>query len=195
MPASSCSRVAVTPQEASLAALHGLDIVVHDPVHFEILDHVAGQDVLRVWLKLDTGMGRLGFAPAELGACRKRLDRIAAVHPAVSLMTHLACADDADNPTTLEQVRRFGSVLEGFPGDISIANSAAILIWPQTLEPSMELRYTADNWVRPGLALYRCFAGAGAQRPRTGVAAGHEFRVPPDCRQDVAQGCDRRLRE
>ena len=141
-------------EEAREAVLHRLELVVHDSVHFEILEALPGQDILTVWLKLDTGMGRLGFAPSQLTACRKRLDQIPAVRPEVALMTHLACADDPDNSATMEQVRQFGDALGSFAGDISIANSAGILLWPQTLEPSPILDYKGDNWVRPGIALY-----------------------------------------
>ncbi len=140
--------------EAREAIASQLEIVVHDAVHFEILTALAGKDLVTVWLKLDTGMGRLGFEPVEAFSCLKRLRAIPAVRPDIRLMTHLACADDPDNPTTLEQLRQFDEVLQGFSGDISIANSAGILMWPQTLEPSKLLHYSGQNWVRPGLALF-----------------------------------------
>jgi alanine racemase len=143
-----------TVEEAREAVEKNLDIVVHDPVHFEILKSLAGENIVSVWLKVDTGMGRLGFDPSVAGKCLELLKANPAVRPNVVLMTHLACADDPDNPVTLEQVRQFGDALKDFTGDISIANSAGILLWPQTLEPSLMLEYKGENWVRPGLALY-----------------------------------------
>ena len=140
--------------EMDAAVRHKLDIVVHDAVHFILLAGVSEEGVLDVWLKVDTGMGRLGFAPADLADCRAQLLRTPAVRSSARIMTHLASADDPDNPMTMEQVRRFGEALGFFQGDVSIANSAGLLLWPQTLESSLTLDYRGDNWVRPGLALY-----------------------------------------
>jgi alanine racemase len=140
--------------EAQVALKHRLDIVVHDQVHFEMLDALSGENLLDVWLKLDTGMGRLGFPPESMRDCLTRLERISVVRPDIPVMTHLSSADDADSSATLEQVRRFGRAIGSFDGDISIANSAGLLMWPQTLEPSLSLNYKGSNWVRPGLALF-----------------------------------------
>jgi alanine racemase len=140
--------------ELAAAVQYQLDVVVHDPSHFVLLASVAEQNVLDVWIKLDTGMGRLGFNPGDLAECRAQLDKTPVVRSAARIMTHLASADDPDDPMTMEQVRRFGDALGFFQGDVSIANSAGLLLWPQTLEPSLSLDYRGDNWVRPGLALY-----------------------------------------
>jgi alanine racemase len=145
-----CSHI----DEANAAVEHDLEIVVHDRVHFDLLRAVAGANVIKVWLKIDSGMGRLGFAPAELKECLDWLKEIPAVKPAISLMTHLACADDPDSPVTMEQMRRLGDAMGRFSGDISIANSAGILMWPQLLEKSLDLGYGGANWIRPGLALF-----------------------------------------
>jgi alanine racemase len=161
--------------EAREAVQHRLEVVVHDPVHFDILDALHGQDELTVWLKLDTGMGRLGFEANEFAACRKRLDGIAVVRPEIRVMTHLACADDPDNPTTLEQLRQFGDALDGFPGDISIANSAGVLLWPQTLEASLVLAYQGANWVRPGLALFGASPVLGKSARELGLVPAMSF--------------------
>ena len=162
-------------EEARVAVLHRLELVVHDPVHFEILETLPEQDILTVWLKLDTGMGRLGFEPAQLTACRKRLDQIPAVRPDVALMTHLACADDPDNSATMEQVRRFGDALGSFVGGISIANSAGILLWPQTLESSPVMDYKGENWVRPGIALFGASPVLGKNARELGLMPAMQF--------------------
>lgn len=162
-------------EEARVAVLHRLELVVHDPVHFEILETLPEQDILTVWLKLDTGMGRLGFEPAQLTACRKRLDQIPAVRPEVALMTHLACADDPDNSATMEQLRRFGDALGSFAGAISIANSAGILLWPQTLESSPVMDYKGENWVRPGIALFGASPVLGKNARELGLVPAMQF--------------------
>jgi alanine racemase len=162
-------------EEARVAVLHRLELVVHDPVHFEILETLPEQDIITVWLKLDTGMGRLGFEPAQLTACRKRLDQIPAVRPEVALMTHLACADDPDNSATMEQLRRFGDALGSFVGAISIANSAGILLWPQTLESSPVMDYKGENWVRPGIALFGASPVLGKNARELGLMPAMQF--------------------
>jgi len=154
-----------------LAARQGLDLVVHDPAHFKLLEGIDGDHAVRVWLKLDTGMGRLGFLPARLGACLRRLRKLRAVRSDIVLMTHLACADDPDNPLTMEQLRRFGEAAGRYAGDVSIANSAGVLLWPQTLEASINMDYAGANWVRPGLALY----GASPVRDKS----ARELRLKP----------------
>jgi len=162
-------------EEVQGAIVHDMEIVVHDPAHFEILQNIGEANVLTVWLKLDTGMGRLGFDPADLDSCLRRLEAISAIRDDVRLMTHLACADNPDNPKTLEQLRQFGGALGDFSGDISIANSAGILLWPQTLEPSLELNYRGDNWVRPGLALFGASPVLGKSAREMGLLPAMSF--------------------
>lgn len=145
-----CSEV----PEVEEAIRHKLEVVVHDPAHFAMLEAVDCEAMLDVWIKLDTGMGRLGFPAKSFPEVLQRIQKTVCVKPDIRLMTHLASADDPDNPMTMEQMRRFGEVLDDFRGDISIANSAGILLWPPTLAPTPALDYKAANWVRPGLALY-----------------------------------------
>lgn len=141
-------------EEISAASEHDLQIVVHDPAHFELLSSAPGAGILQAWLKVDTGMGRLGFSPDEVKTCLQRLATLPVLKKDVRVMTHLACSDDADSPMTMEQLRQFGAAIGQYQGDVSIANSAGILMWPQTMETSLDLDYAGANWVRPGLALF-----------------------------------------
>jgi len=166
-----CSQI----PELNEAIRHNLEVVVHDPAHFGLLDAVDGEATLDIWVKLDTGMGRLGFPAQAAGDVLKRLVAINCVRPDIRLMTHLACADDPDNPLTMEQLRQFGGALEGFDGDISIANSAGILLWPQALESSLALDYKADNWVRPGLALFGASPIIGKSAGEMGLQSAMSF--------------------
>ncbi len=166
-----CSQLA----EINEAIQHKLEVVVHDPAHFALLEAVDCDSKLDVWVKLDTGMGRLGFPAQAAGAALKRIAAIRSVRPALRLMTHLACADDPDNPLTMEQFRQFGGALGGFGGDVSIANSAGILLWPQTLEPSLALDYKADNWVRPGIALFGASPALGKSAGEMGLQSAMSF--------------------
>lgn len=101
---------------------------------------------LKVWLKIDTGMGRMGLSPKDFMASYTGLsDCDHVVHP-LGLMTHLACADDVGDPMSAEQIRCFWRLVEKLPGEKSIANSGGILHWSQACEQS--------QWVRPGIMLY-----------------------------------------
>jgi alanine racemase len=126
------------------AARHGFDIVVHDPLQIELLEAFSGQHRFVVWLKIDTGMNRLGFRPADFPVA---LARVRAMIPApleIRVLTHLARADDRDDAANREQMARFNSVVGSLDYATSVANSAGIL---------SGAGIHAD-WVRPGLALY-----------------------------------------
>lgn len=161
--------------EMELAVEHDLELVVHEPSHFDMLDALLKEKVVAIWLKLDTGMGRLGFEPKLLDACLTRLKNCAAVKPDPRVMTHLACADDLNDLTTLQQVRSFGAALGSFTGDVSIANSAGVLLWPQTLACSELLDYKGENWVRPGLALYGASPIPGRSAQEFGLEPAMSF--------------------
>ena len=125
------------------AADHGLEVVVHHPRQIELLAAHGGPP-LKVWLKLDTGMHRLGFPPVE---CRSRLAELrglSAVAEVAGVLSHLANADDLGDDYTKRQLERFEQATAGLVLPRSLANSAAILGWPDT----------HFDWVRPGIMLY-----------------------------------------
>jgi alanine racemase len=126
------------------AAAHELDLVVHAPEQVALLAAWRGGHVFEVWIKIDTGMNRLGFRPEDLPAAHDALARCPGVRRAFRYMTHLASADERDAAATAAQIARFQRALGGEPGECSIANSAGILGYPAALA----------DWVRPGLALY-----------------------------------------
>lgn len=164
-----------SPDEFSAAMQNDLQVVVHDPEHFEMLASFDGAQKLRVWLKLDTGMGRLGFLPEDIADSMSQLHGLPAVSKNIGLMTHFACSDDPDSPVTMEQLRRFGDAIGSFEGDISLSNSAGILLWPQSLENSSDLDYRGDNWVRPGLAIYGASPVRGKSARELGLQAAMSF--------------------
>jgi alanine racemase len=142
-------------QDIALAVEHKLELVVHDLAQVDSLEKSSMVGELApVWLKIDSGMGRLGVAPEEAETAIARIRHLITGTNQLRLMTHLACADEPDNPATTAQLDRFSAAIGDWDGDISIANSAAILGWPETLTPGPRLRYAGDNWVRPGLMLY-----------------------------------------
>ena len=125
-------------------ARHGFDLVVHDPLQIELLEEYSGASRFVLWLKIDTGMNRLGFRPEDFPAALQRLQRLQPPPLEIRLLTHLACADESDGVMTREQVARFRKAIGSLDYAVSIANSAG-LFGPVQL---------GCDWVRPGLALY-----------------------------------------
>ena len=126
-----------------LVSGYRLDVVIHHASQLDMLEQAGLKRPLDVWLKLDTGMNRLGFEPAAVAELLARLQGIEQV-ASVRFMTHFACADEPDNDTTRQQSDRFMAALAALSGEHSLANSAAILAWPDT----------HADWVRPGIMLY-----------------------------------------
>lgn len=144
------------------AAGHGFEIVVHEPTQLDALAALEPGLSLTVWLKVDTGMHRLGFSPEEAPAALERLRDLTAVAE-LRLMTHLASADERDNPRTGEQLQRLAAIGAGFGGALSIANSPGLLAWPASLASG-----DGESWARPGIALY----GISPFEDATGAALG-----------------------
>lgn len=117
-------------------ALHSLDQVRQ-------LANARLPHPVTVWLKLDTGMHRLGLQPQQLDKAMATLRDSDAVSD-VNLMTHFACADDETSPATHDQIKQFAEVSAGFEGRASLANSAGICAWPDSHQQT----------VRPGIMLY-----------------------------------------
>jgi alanine racemase len=126
------------------AAQLELDLVVHQPLQIELLEGYAGPKPLPLWLKVDTGMNRLGFRPEEFRVAWERLRRLTPAPRELRVMTHLASADEADDDTSAAQLQRLRPLIDGLDVELSIANSAGILALPAS----------HAQWVRPGLALY-----------------------------------------
>ncbi len=126
------------------AAQQRFEIVVHDPMQISLLERFAGPHRFVVWLKVDTGMNRLGFRTEEFGAVLGRMRALATPPGEVRVMTHLARADERDCPMTGAQLERFRALTHGLGLARSIGNSAGILGWDDA----------HGEWVRPGLALY-----------------------------------------
>lgn len=134
------------------AAAAGFELVVHTPQQIELLRAAPRGAQFKIWLKLDTGMNRLGFKGGAFDAALAALRGLAAVHPPVNLFTHLASADTPEYPTTAQQLERFNAATASLPGERSIANSAAMLGFADA----------QADWVRPGLLLYGASPFAGS---------------------------------
>ncbi len=130
-----------------------LDIVIHTDEQLAFLKQARPGAAFNVWLKVDTGMHRLGFSPtaftellADIASCDEYIHRL-------HLMSHLATANVPDSPLARAQLRCFADLTHRHDYEKSLANSAAVLAWPDSFY----------DWVRPGLILYGVSAVDGKQ--------------------------------
>jgi alanine racemase len=157
---------ALTATELEEALQHRFEVVVHCTEQIELLESATIGNAV-VWLKFDTGMNRLGFAARDADALIHRLRACPAVAD-LRLMSHLANADELESAVTEEQLDRFRSVVEGFDGAVSIANTPGAMGWPQVADARESLGFRGDHWIRPGLALF----GISPFQGRTGADMG-----------------------
>lgn len=131
-------------RDLELCSRLGLWHVVHCQEQIDMLAAHKTQLPQRVFLKMNSGMNRLGFAPERFRAAWTRLNALPQVDE-ISLMTHFS---DADGPKGIAaQMAAFEAVTADLPGERSLANSAAVLRHGPALSPR-------SDWVRPGIALY-----------------------------------------
>jgi alanine racemase len=129
--------------ELAEVAHHDLWLVVHHETQLRMIEAAPLARPLNLWLKVNSGMNRAGFAGEAVRAAWQRLAASGKVAE-ITLMTHLACADEPQVITTTEQIARFDAAVCGLPGAQSVANSAGVLGWPQARR----------DWARPGILLY-----------------------------------------
>jgi alanine racemase len=144
-------------------ARHQLDVVIHDIDTAKVLANISLTAPITVWLKMNTGMNRLGMSASEFAQAHKLLASKSSVAEILH-MSHFSDAETEDRSTTALQYQRLTSLshsLGDFP--ISMANSAAVIGHPQT----------HHDWVRPGIMLYgddpssSLSAGSGLQSVMT----------------------------
>lgn len=131
-------------EDLAIAATSNFHIVVHDEAQLCMLEHAELVSPISVWLKLDTGMHRLGIEPSLCDDFYRRLESCKNVAANIKLMTHFACADDTQNSKTTEQMAHFFQNIKTAHNELCLANSAGIVGWPKS----------HCHWVRPGLMLY-----------------------------------------
>ena len=144
---------AFSAEDMALIAQYDLACVIHAAWQIAMLDGYPGREKLDVWLKVNSGMNRLGFAPQQAAPAMEQLRRHRAVRD-ITLMTHFA---NADEPRGIaEPLARFNDFAAPYRVARSLANSAALLRYPET----------HGDWVRPGIMLYGAspFSEASAQQ-------------------------------
>lgn len=148
------------PDELAEAAKHQFTLVVHHMPHVEMLEKASHLPPFPIWLKVNTGMHRLGLDPDQFTNAYQRLMAAKAVQKPIGLMTHFAEADLLKSQATANQIALFQQITHSLPGPRSLANSSGIIAWPSA----------HGDWVRPGLMLY----GASPFPDKTGI--DHDLR-------------------
>ncbi len=131
-------------EDLPVLVANNIDTVVHSIEQLEALEQAVLDRPITVWMKLDTGMHRLGVRPEHAEAFYQRLQTCRNVVQPVRFMSHFSRADEPEVSTTSDQLACFDSIVATKPGAQSIAASGGILLWPQSHR----------DWVRPGIIMY-----------------------------------------
>ena len=154
---------------ADIERLRQIDVrpVIHHPDQIAMLEARGPAEPISVWVKIDSGMNRLGFPPGEVPEALARLRAISGVARDIVLMTHFAASDEPGSPSVARQIASFRAATAGLGLPTSLANSTAVLDHPDA----------HSDWIRPGGALYglttkpgRCAADDGL-RPAMRLSA------------------------
>ncbi|MBV8467497.1 MAG: alanine racemase [Burkholderiales bacterium] len=116
---------------------------LHSVEQIAEIERAAITKPLTVWMKIDSGMHRLGVQPEDFRAAYERLLTTGKVAKVV-VMTHFARADELGCDATAKQVARFRAAIEGLDVETSMSNSGGVLGWPEG----------RGDWARPGIMLY-----------------------------------------
>ena len=132
------------PSDLPVLVTNNIHTVVHSIEQLEALEQAELDGPVVVWLKIDTGMHRLGVRPEQYTDFVERLHACPNVAKPLRYMSHFGCADELSSDVTPRQIDAFMALTDGCRGERSLAASAGILAWPDShLE-----------WIRPGIIMY-----------------------------------------
>jgi alanine racemase len=127
-----------------IASCQNFHLIFHEETQINWLKNIKLPNPIHIWLKIDTGMGRLGFNLESAKKAYQELSNNPQIAQPIGIISHLACADEPSNSLNKQQMDNFHLFVKNLPGPKSLANSAAIF----GLEGSLY------DVVRPGLSLY-----------------------------------------
>ena len=145
-------------EELLLVEGYKLSPVIHNDAQLRQLARYKSRRPIDVWIKIDVGMHRIGFEASRLNEVYRKLEKCNAVSD-IRIMSHFSCADEKRNIITRKQTRTFLELTENLDEEKSLANSAAIIGWPDS----------HLQWVRPGLMLYGASPIAGETAKQLGL--------------------------
>ncbi len=131
------------------------DWLVHSRYQIEQLQRLHLPSSLNIWLKIETGMNRLGLNEREIAAAYQQLRQLKFIKEIIAT-THFSDADHPNAAKTYQQIEKFKRITQAYAFDgKTAANSGGILFYPEA----------HFDWVRPGIMLYGCLAD-GIQLPQ-----------------------------
>ncbi|OOF37523.1 alanine racemase [Rodentibacter heidelbergensis] len=131
-------------KDLPILAVNNIETIVHNHEQLEALKRASLPSPIKVWLKIDTGMHRLGVALEEVDEFYQALKKLPQIQPHLGFVSHFSRADELESDYTLCQIERFLSATEDKIGERSIAASGGILFWPAS----------HLDWIRPGIIMY-----------------------------------------
>jgi alanine racemase len=172
-----------TSEALEAARLHALDLVVHHDSQLALLEEAGRRGpglafTGVVWIKVDTGMNRLGFRPEEFPQALERVRALPGTPCEIRVLTHLARADEPDSPMTARQIAEFDRLTRSLGFARSIANSAGVFAAPGA----------RADWVRPGLALYGVSPFPGMSAASLGLRPAMQFETSVIAVREVPAG-------
>lgn len=183
-------------EECRAAVSLSCELVIHHETQLRLLKSCKGNLPGPLWLKIDSGMHRLGFPAVEAERVHAEL-RSLTRQPLV-LMSHFACADVPANPKTRQQIQAFDEAIAGLAGPVSLANSAGIMNFPEShrdiVRPGIMLygaspcrgRSAEDIGIRPAMTLQCELIAINAVRKGESVGYGGEETCADDMNVGVA---------
>ncbi|AMA64816.1 Alanine racemase, biosynthetic [Candidatus Arsenophonus lipoptenae] len=149
----------VNINELPIIIKNEIDVVIQDIKQIEILEKIKLQKLIKVWMKIDTGMHRLGFRPEEAEILYKRLIECKNIQKPINIISHFSMNDKPGlHDIAFQQLNCFNNFIKNKLGEKSIASSIGILLW----------QISHLDWVRPGIMIY----GASPQEGKQGKDFG-----------------------
>lgn len=135
----------LTSQELITCAEYGFTPVIHNSQQIRLIQQTKLPYPISIWLKINTGMGRLGFHQADFANVYDQLAQCPNIQKPIGVMSHLANAGTHNSPTASQQYQQLMTAIRSYPIVTSLANSAALLAHDIPAD---------QDWVRPGIMLY-----------------------------------------
>ncbi|WP_318500387.1 alanine racemase [Photobacterium leiognathi] len=132
------------PSDLPVLVTNNIHTVVHSIEQLEALEQAELDSPVKVWVKIDTGMHRLGVRPEDLTDFMARLNACENVAKPLRFISHFGNADDLSSDITLQQLNTFLNLTQDYQGERSLAASAGVLAWPDS----------QLEWIRPGIIMY-----------------------------------------
>ncbi|MFQ1023307.1 alanine racemase [Avibacterium paragallinarum] len=131
-------------KDLPILAVNNIQTIVHNAEQLQALQQAKLPNPIKVWLKIDTGMHRLGVALDEVGYFCQQLEKCENIEPHFGFVSHFSRADELESDYTQKQLNAFLQATAGKAGERSIAASGGILFWQDS----------HLDWIRPGIILY-----------------------------------------